>query len=255
MAITGLILVFTLPIIRIASRFYKNLPHIIAKLLVPIEQSILKFGLWLVGIRTCVSGLENIQNLDSYIVMSNHNSYLDIIIIVCSLPSHINFVFKHNLLWIPCLNLILIASGKHVIINRRKKKNRNYAKFVTDKIVSTLQENACICIFPEGTRSKTNQLKPFKKGGFIASLQSQKPILPIAIHISKKGRKPLLAIHHRYANVKVKISKPIFPEKHLDTNILPKKEPTQRLIDKVKIVLENMLEELRFEKTTQDSGQ
>ena len=124
-----------------------------------------------------VSGRENIDPQQSYVVVANHQSLFDIFVIYGWLETDLRWVMKQELRAVPVLGYCC-EKLEHIYIDRSNKRaaiaSLNAAK---DKIVN----GTSILFFPEGTRSKTGELLPFKKGAFRMALAAQRPILPITV--------------------------------------------------------------------------
>jgi 1-acyl-sn-glycerol-3-phosphate acyltransferase len=129
------------------------------------------------GIRVEVEGLANIDPAQSYVIMTNHQSVIDIGAVVQTLPISFRFVAKKELTWIPIFGWALRPAG-HVIIDRRKREK---AVSSLEQAARRIAEGVNVIIFPEGTRSATGDLQPFKSGGFHLAIQAQVPILPATI--------------------------------------------------------------------------
>jgi len=129
------------------------------------------------GIRLSVQGLESVQKGHSYILISNHVSILDIPGIISAFPFPVRFIAKKSLAWFPIFGWNLYLS-KHILIDRESTPS---ALKSLKKAASLLKSGISIIVFPEGTRSADGQVKEFKRGGFLLGLQSQAPIVPVAI--------------------------------------------------------------------------
>ena len=114
------------------------------------------------GIRVETEGLENIDPKQPYVIMTNHQSVIDIGAIVQTLPISFRFVAKKELIWIPFFGWALPLAG-HVIIDRR---DRSKAVHSLERAAQRIAQGVNVIIFPEGTRSATGDLQPFKSGGF-----------------------------------------------------------------------------------------
>ena len=134
--------------------------------------------LWSMDITYEVQGLEHLSHGNQYIFMSNHESALDILLGVSCIPYNIIFLAKKELFMIPVFGWAMQAAGMIKIDRQNQTKakqsvNRAVAKLTCSKF-STL-------LYPEGTRSGTGEMLPFKKGGFILAIRSKLPIVPITI--------------------------------------------------------------------------
>lgn len=129
------------------------------------------------GIRVEAEGLENIDPRQPYVIMTNHQSVIDIGAVIQTLPISFRFVAKKELTWIPFFGWALPLAG-HVIIDRG---NRSKAVSSLERAARRIADGVNVIIFPEGTRSATGDLQPFKSGGFHLAIQAQVPILPATI--------------------------------------------------------------------------
>ena len=160
-----------------------NGPHLLARLW---ANSIL----WVSRIKVTVSG-SGIEKLDpgrSYIYMANHQSNADIPVLLGRLPVQFRWLAKAELFKIPILGRAMRGVG-YISIDR---SNRKSAFESLTRAARTIRNGTSVMIFPEGTRSRDGNLLPFKKGGFVLSVDSGVPIVPIIIRgtrdIIPKGR-------------------------------------------------------------------
>jgi 1-acyl-sn-glycerol-3-phosphate acyltransferase len=133
-------------------------------------------GLIVAGIELNVSGSEKIDTSQSYVVISNHPSTLDIFSHITALPVSIRFLTKTELFRIPILSGALKVLGLPRI--DRKKAQMNLPK-INSSIQKVIDDNNSIMIFPEGTRSNQKDLLPFKKGAAHIAKQFNLPIIPV----------------------------------------------------------------------------
>lgn len=110
----------------------------------------------------------------AYVIMSNHSSLLDIPALMGAVPGSMRMVMKEELSRVPIWGQALVASG-FVAIDR---KNRDKAIGQLEKAKKMLGKGVSIWISPEGTRSRSGMLAPFKKGGFHVATQLGIPIIP-----------------------------------------------------------------------------
>jgi 1-acyl-sn-glycerol-3-phosphate acyltransferase len=140
-----------------------------------------KISLRLAGVRLSVKGIENIPTDRPIIYMPNHQSNFDILALFAGLPGQFRWLAKEELFHIPLLGMAMRRTG-YIPVNRsdRRKAIQGMAE-----AVRRITEGTSVIIFPEGTRSPDGTLLPFKKGGFIMALQSQVPVVPVAIRGSR----------------------------------------------------------------------
>ncbi len=124
-----------------------------------------------------VKGDEVIYDGAAYVLMANHESNLDPPSIIRSSERPIGFLAKKELQRIPVLGWAMGATG-HVFIDR---KNKDQAHTSIDKAATRVADGRCILVFPEGTRSRTDDMLPFKKGGFVLAIKAGVPIVPVGI--------------------------------------------------------------------------
>ena len=148
----------------------------------PFGESILKgFGrLWVTvsGIRLKVSGLENIQQDVPYIVVANHRSNIDIMALTRALPMPIRFLSKIEVLQFPLLGAAMRGVGM-VPLDREMGRKELASIIRSARLLAS--EGRSLVVFPEGTRSLTGEMLPFKYGAFFIAAQVGCPVLPVAI--------------------------------------------------------------------------
>lgn len=136
---------------------------------------ILKIG----GIRLMVKGLEHLDSSRQYIFMANHQSNIDIPVLVQSLTKfELRWVAKKELLFVPLFGWAMWAS-KHIVVDR---SNRSAAMGSLRKARERIEGGISVVVFPEGTRSADGQFLPFKRGGFVLAVKTQTPVVPITIN-------------------------------------------------------------------------
>jgi len=163
-----------------------------------------KFILALSNIRVTVKGLSNMKPGRSYIYMPNHMSNFDIPVLQAYLPVQFRWVAKAELFKIPIFGYAMKRVG-YISIDRSDRKS---AIESLNKAVKIIRDDVSVVIFPEGTRCRTNNVQPFKKGGFFLAVDSGVPIIPIIIH----GTGPIMPTKQmliKPGNVTLEIAKPI----------------------------------------------
>jgi 1-acyl-sn-glycerol-3-phosphate acyltransferase len=129
------------------------------------------------GIHMNPEGIENLNREESYILVSNHSSILDILGIISAAPFPVRFFAKKSLIRFPVFGWFLYGAG-HILIERE----RATSAFKNLKEASALlKRGISIIVFPEGTRSPDGELKEFKRGAFLLAQHSKFPVVPVSI--------------------------------------------------------------------------
>jgi len=131
------------------------------------------------GTPVLAEGLESIPRGQPLMYASNHSSMFDIWTLLATLPGSVRMVAKQELFKIPLLGGAMRAAG-HIPIDRAARKKAFEAY---DKAAKTIREGiSSILVFPEGTRSRTGELLPFKNAPFGLAIAAQVPIVPVYVH-------------------------------------------------------------------------
>ena len=162
--------------------------------------------LWTSGVRLHVSGCENLRAGVPYVLCVNHQSHMDIPIVLVSLPLQFRFAAKKELFRIPFLGWHLRRSG-HVSIDR---DNPRAAVKSIAKAAESIKSGTPLVIFPEGGTSPDGDIKPFKGGGFMLATRSGAEVVPVTVQGSRRILFPK-TYHIRGGPVEVIIGKPIRP--------------------------------------------
>ena len=127
----------------------------------------------------------------TYVVMSNHQSHYDIPVLYYVLGGRMRMVAKTELFKLPLFGRAIRDAGMIEV----DRGNRQRAIASLTKAKAQLAAGTHIWLAPEGTRSETGELRPFKKGGFVLALDMEAPILPITI----KGTRDVLPSHGMFS--------------------------------------------------------
>lgn len=112
-----------------------------------------------------------------YVVVSNHESFVDILLI-SHLPWEMKWLSKKENFKIPVAGW-LMRMARDIELDRKDPKS---AAAAMQQCRQRLDDNVSVMIFPEGTRSTTGDLLPFKDGAFRLAIEAQVPVLPLAVH-------------------------------------------------------------------------
>ena len=180
-----------------------------------------------------VSGRENIGERH-HLVMSNHQSHYDIPVLFAVLGSNMRMVTKAELFRIPVFGPALRAAG-FVSIDR-SRRDRAVASLADAR--SLLHAGMSVWLAPEGTRSPSASMLPFKKGGFHLAQDAGVPILPVAIN----GTHRILSRSSARSLSKVSVTVTIM--KAIDPSTFPAKaEGRALLMDAVRRAIQEGLSE------------
>ncbi len=134
--------------------------------------------LWAPGGRLVVTGKEHCDATRPTVYVSNHQSTLDIPALALALsPASFRFVIKKVIQYVPIFGWFLVLT-KNVFIDRASKRS---AVASLEKASRQIKGGTSILVFPEGTRSATGEILPFKKAMFALPLRAGVPICPVAI--------------------------------------------------------------------------
>ena len=204
-----------------------NGPHLVARLW---ANSIL----WVSRVKVTVSGAEKLVPGQSYIYMPNHQSNADIPLLLGRLPVQFRWLAKAELFKIPIFGRAMRGVG-YISIDR---SNRKSAFASLERAATTIRNGTSVLIFPEGTRSRDGHILPFKKGGFVLSVDSGVPIVPIVI----RGTRDIIPKGHlmiRPAPVSMEILDPVATAGYT-------RKTKDELLEKIRTILtENFEEEER----------
>lgn len=135
------------------------------------------------GCRVTVEGVEHIDRDSPQILVGNHQSWFDVFAVAANIPKTYLFVAKKELERVPLFGPAWKAAG-HISIDR---SNQTAAVASLNQAGEQMRrENSAVVVFPEGTRSPTDDLLPFKKGAFMLALHTGVPIVPFAVAGSRR---------------------------------------------------------------------
>jgi 1-acyl-sn-glycerol-3-phosphate acyltransferase len=137
---------------------------------------------FLSGIRLRILGKDKFKKGQAYIVVSNHNSMMDVPLTSPGIPGANKTIAKSEMAKIPLFGIIYRRGS--ILVNRKSEQSRRDS---FQKMKEVLAMGMHMCIYPEGTRNRTGQpLKEFHDGAFKLALDTAKPIIPCIIFGTKR---------------------------------------------------------------------
>lgn len=176
-------LLIVLPLVAVSTIFFGTLAIILSAVINPRAGSMIGGTCWartisfITPMLVSVSGLNNIDKKCSYVVVANHQSFFDILVVYGRLGIDIRWVMKMELRKVPFLGAASEKVG-HIFVERSDSKT---SRASLEKAKQRMKPGTSVIFFPEGTRSVTGELGEFKKGAFHFAFDLGLPILPITI--------------------------------------------------------------------------
>lgn len=182
------------------------------------------------GVPVVAHGLENVRPGEPQVIVSNHVSWFDIFAIASVLPLPFYFVAKKELERIPLFGAAWKAAG-HISIDR---SNRQKAiQSLRDAGEQVRRERGSVIIFPEGTRSRSGRLQPFKKGAFSLATEAGVPVVPTVVTGSYDIMRPDSWMI-RAQTVHLRFAEPVLPAP---------RESSDALTERVRAIIAGVLDE------------
>ena len=137
------------------------------------------------GVKVKVEGLEKVKEGGSYVLVSNHLSYMDTPVVLANIPVQFRFLAKRGLFQIPFLGWHLSRAG-HIPVPRGDARAAVKTMTLAAQIVR--EQHISLLIFPEGGRSRVGEMRPFMEGAAYIAIRAGVPLVPIAL----KGTREVL---------------------------------------------------------------
>lgn len=139
------------------------------------------------GTQLEIEGRDHVDPAQSYVVVSNHISTLDIMACFLAVRIPIRYLAKKELFKVPLLAQGMRAVG--IIEVDRSARGAIHAQ-VNRQARELIEKKRSLIIYPEGTRPRDGVMRPFKKGAFTMAIASQLPVLPVSIHGTYEAMPP-----------------------------------------------------------------
>ena len=169
---SGVLIVLTVPVLWILVRV---LPQ--GRPVFRVVQQWSRLMLALTGLSPRVSGVEHLHAAGAAMIVANHASYIDTIVLMAALPVDVRFIAKGALGAYPLLGTVIRRAG-HITIEKADFSQRLAG---ADQIAQALGRGHSIAVFPEGTFFRPAGLLPFRLGAFRAAVEAGRSVVPVAL--------------------------------------------------------------------------
>jgi 1-acyl-sn-glycerol-3-phosphate acyltransferase len=174
------------------------------------------------GVQLEMRGWENLPEAirteqQPVIFMSNHESNLDPPVLIAALPVPAVYISKKELKWVPLVGWAAGLGGT-IFIDRG---HREHAMHSIQEAARQIRGGKTVVIFPEGTRTRTGALGPFKKGGFAMAMDAGVPVVPLAT-VGGFRTLPPGSLHLRPGRYTILVGEPVDPRSFPDRDALMK---------------------------------
>lgn len=185
------------------------------------------------GVRYEVRGLDRVDWSKPYFIASNHQSFVDIVVLFHALPQNLHFVVKQELSTVPFLAWYIRAMGM-IFVDRGSGKK---ARASVQRTIDLVAGGKTVLIFPEGTRSRDGSIRPLKSGALAVAAAGSVPLVPVALD-GCLDIVPPHALRIRPGRVEINVGAPIATDGYSP-------DDRRRLADDVRQEMVRLLAELR----------
>jgi 1-acyl-sn-glycerol-3-phosphate acyltransferase len=155
-------------------------------------------------VRCRVTGLEKLDPQGSYVIVSNHSSYMDIPAILSVVPLQFRFFAKKGLFSIPFLGWHLGRAGHLPVV---REDPRASLKAMSEGARIMREKRISLLVFPEGGRTQSN-MRPFKEGAAYIAIKAGAPAVPVGL-ARPRNILPMHSALIRSGTIEVRIGDPI----------------------------------------------
>jgi 1-acyl-sn-glycerol-3-phosphate acyltransferase len=170
---------------------------------------------FLTGSRIKVTGKEYFVKNETYIVIYNHSSFMDVPVSCPFTPAPNKTMGRIEFAKIPLVNIVYKRGSVLIDRNSRTSRVESY-----NAMLGVLAKNMHMCLFPEGTRNKTDEIMlPFKPGAFRLAIETGKSIIPAVITGTKRALPVTEKVYYKPSTFMLTFLQPISPVGHTEESL------------------------------------
>lgn len=162
-------------------------------------------SLMVLGLRLAVRGADRLPT-GSCVVVANHASYLDGVVLKAVLPPRFSFVIKREAAALPLAGVLLRRIGSEFVDRGSQGGRQSDAR----RVVRRAEAGHALVFFPEGTFTEKPGLRRFHVGAFVAAARAHQPLVPVVIRGTRRSM-PSGAMIPRAGRIEVDILEPLIP--------------------------------------------
>lgn len=185
-----------------------------------VPEFLMRFIVWIlvnIGYRLRTRGLEHIPDQGPVVVVCNHISYMDALVVIGCCRRPIRFVMDHQIFKVPVLNFVFRTAGAIPIASARE--NPAILEQAYDRVAHYLADGEVVGIFPEGRLTEDGEVGPFKAGIEHIVQRTPVPVVPMALRgmwgsfFSRRYGKAMSHLPRRFwSRIELAVGEPIPPE-------------------------------------------
>ena len=160
-------------------------------------------------IRTEIRGRENIDKNTSYVFVANHQGAFDIFLIYGYLGHNFKWMMKKQLQSIPFVGAACVAAG-HIMVDKSTPAKLKHTMQLAEQ---TLRGGMSLVVFPEGARTWTGAMRPFKRGAYQLAVEFSLPVVPLTID-GAFAVMPRTTYNFKPGKIILTIHPPIYPQEN-----------------------------------------
>lgn len=133
-----------------------------------------------IRLSTCrlrIQGIEHLQRCGAAMLVANHASYLDSVVLMAAIPVDYRFVVNHRALRLPLIGLAIRKVG-HLVVDRTRLAGRHACALAMRE---TIRQGMSVMVFPEGTIHRKGEPLAFRPGAFRIAVDVGRPVVPISL--------------------------------------------------------------------------